>query len=105
MKTDRTQHDINEIRILISESCAVLVEASRLIWEGLDTDERAMLRGYVVTQEWELPQHPAVLQTFLRLEALGLLSHSEMTGGSVETTIFADAMVSIMDKEPSHGQG
>ncbi len=103
MKTQRTQLEIDEYRLLICEASAFLVQASRLCWKGLDKDERAMLRGYVVVNEWEVPQHPAVLQTFLRLEALGLLSHSEQTGGAVETTVFADAMVQLMDKEPSHG--
>ena len=93
------------MRILIAESCAVLVEATRIIWDELDTNERSMLRGYVVAQEWEVPQHPAVFRTFLRLVDLGLVTHDEATGGAAETTVFADAMISIMDTEGEHGLG
>jgi len=103
MTTDRTQEEITEIRLLVSEACRVLVDASDLIWAELDTDERAMLHGYVTTHEWGVPTSPAALRTYLNLEALGMVSSSEATGGAVETTVFADALVSIRAARGSEG--
>jgi len=99
MTTERKPKDIQDIRTLVVEVCTVLVDASKTLWAELDTHERAMLRGFVVAQEWEVPKHPAVLRTYIQLENLGLVTGPPESGGGVETTVFAEAMVSIMDSE------